>query len=82
MKSSNTKTVGEFSITAGVVSGPAEYMREQGNAKLRSIESGADVVFNTGIMLSPDIETAVLVSLQTNYAGWKGARMMRRLRSR
>lgn len=69
--------VGRFKLDTetGTVTGPAEYMREAGNARLRSIEAGTDVVFNAGAGgLSPSPEVALLVSLQTDFAGWKGSR--------
>lgn len=72
------KKVGQFEIRDGALYGPAEYMKDQGNAKLDRILAGRDVVFNVGVTRSPDIETAVLVSLQTNYAGWKGTRELLR----
>lgn len=68
------KRVSRFTIDDGIISGPAEYMNEQGNAKLDRILSGGDTVFNMCAHLSPDIETAVLVALQTDFAGWKGSR--------
>jgi len=72
------KTVGQFTFNTetNVVEGPAEYMREQGSARLERIMSGNDVVFNMGVTRSPDVYTAVLVSLQTDYAGWKGTRQL------
>ena len=38
----SSKTVGRFTFNAedGTVSGPAEYMREQGNARIAQIERG------------------------------------------
>ena len=71
-----TKTVGRFTITDGALTGPALYMEEQGNAKLDRILSGKDQVFNLSSYLSPDVETAVLVALQTDFADWLGAREM------
>jgi hypothetical protein len=76
-----TKTVGRFSFdyATGTVSGPADYMRKQGNARLRSIEQGQDVVVKMGYQLaqdrgeSPDIITLILVSLQTDFAAYLGA---------
>ncbi len=70
------KTVGEFTYDeqTQTVAGPALYMEEQGNERLDRIMSGDDVVFNMGCTRSPDVITAVLVALQTNYAGWKGTR--------
>lgn len=80
--------VGAFVYEDGSVTGPAEYMREQGFARIRKIEAGEDVVFNIGVgrgtpagswlqadgPQSPSPEVALLVSLQTDYAGWKGAK--------
>ena len=65
-------TVGRFSLEGGVLSGPAQYMEEQGNAKLDKILAGKDTVFNMTAHLSPNAETAVLVALQTDFAGWLG----------
>ena len=68
------KTVGKFTIDmeASIFEGPAAYMREQGNAKLDAILDGVDTVFNTVAHLSPDLETAILVAMQTDYAQWAG----------
>ena len=72
------KTVGEFSIDTdtSTISGPAAYMRERGNDRIDRIAAGQDTVFNAGCRFSPDMYTAVLVSLQTDYAGWKGSRQI------
>jgi len=72
------KTVGQFTIDTETceITGPAAYMEEQGNARLKAILAGEDVVFNMGATRSPDVFTAVLVSLQTDYAGWKGTRQL------
>ncbi len=67
-------TVGEFIYEDGCISGPATYMQEQGDARLQQILSGHDAVFNMSAHYSPNIETAILVLMQTDYAGWKGAR--------
>lgn len=74
----NEITCGAFTYNTetNVVSGPAEYMKEQGNARLDRILAGQDVVFNMGCTRSPSVEMAVLVSLQTDYAGWKGTRQL------
>ena len=66
------KQVGKFTIESGVLSGPAQYMQEQGSAKLEGILAGTDVVFNASLTHSPDIETGILVAMQTDYAGWLG----------
>lgn len=71
-----------FDPATGEVSGPAAYMREQGFDRLRKIESGHDTVFNFGASgASPSAEVAMLVSLQTDYAGWVGARQFESLRA-
>lgn len=67
-----TKQVGVFTIENGTLSGPAKYMAEQGNQKLARITSGEDVVFNASLLHSPDVETGILVAMQTDYAGWLG----------
>ena len=36
--------------------------------------AGDDAVFTMTCHLSPDVETAVLVRMQTDYAGWLGLR--------
>lgn len=70
------KTVGQFHIEDGALFGPAEYMRQQGNAKLDGILAGTDAAFNLCAHLSPDVETAILVAMQTDYAGWLGAQQL------
>ncbi|MBW2168852.1 MAG: hypothetical protein JRG69_06270 [Deltaproteobacteria bacterium] len=72
----STITCGAFSYntTTNEVAGPAAYMAERGSARLERIMSGNDVVFNMGCTRSPSVEMAVLVSLQTDFAGWKGTR--------
>ncbi len=70
------KTVGRFYIEDGALYGPALYMQEQGDAKLAGILAGTDTVFNMTAHYSPDLETAILVALQTDYAGWAGARQL------
>ncbi len=68
---------GTFTIDEeGHLYGPKQYMEEQGNAKLRKILDGKDEVFNMTAHLSPDAETALLVHMQTDYAGWLGFRQM------
>ncbi len=71
-----TVKVGKFELTDGVLSGPAQYMAEQGNAKLARILAGEDVVFNVGLSRSPSVAIALLVALQTDYAGWLGLKQV------
>ena len=68
------KTVGRFTYDpeTQTVSGPAQYMRDQGNAKLAAICAGRDEAFNLSAGYSPDVVTAILVALQTDFAGWLG----------
>lgn len=68
----NAMTVGQFTIEDGRLSGPAQYMADQGNALLDRVLAGNDTVFNMSAHLSPSVECAILVRLQTDYAGWKG----------
>ncbi len=56
----------------GILCGPRDHMDERGNALLDSILAGEDTIFNMIADQSPDVETVVLVRLQTDYAGWVG----------
>ena len=71
-----TVTAGRFTIDGDAITGPGDYMREQGNAKLDRILAGNDTVFNMTCHLSPSIEIAICVALQTDYAGWLGFKQM------
>ena len=66
------KKIGAFIIKDGQISGPADYMKEQGSALLQKILKAKDEVFNMTCHLSPDVETAIGVRMQTDYAGWHG----------
>ncbi len=66
------KTVGRFTLGDSVLSGPRDYIEAQGNGLLDKILAGEDTIFNMTAHQSPDIETAILVRLQTDYAGWLG----------
>ncbi len=66
------KTVGQFSMEEGILAGPRDYMEQQGNALVDKILAGEDAIFNLTSGQSPDLETALLVRLQTDYAGWLG----------
>jgi hypothetical protein len=67
-----TKTIGSFTLADGILSGPQDYMIERGNALTDRILAGEDTIYNLTASQSPDVETAVLVRLQTDYAGWLG----------
>ena len=68
-------TCGRFTLDpdTGTLTAPAQYMREQGDARLAAITAGRDAAFNMSAHLSPSIEIAILVALQTDYAAWAGA---------
>lgn len=70
------KTVGRFSYdeVTGKMSGPEEYMNTRLGGRLEKIYAGQDTVFNMGLMQGNDAITAALVSIQTDYAGWKGTK--------
>lgn len=70
--------VGEFEYNPerNSIVGPKEYLDEQGEALLKRIAVGDDLLFNVTAHLSPDAMTAVLVRLQTDYAGWVGMRRL------
>ena len=69
-------TVCRFSLEDGILTGPAEFMAEQGNELVDKIAAGDDPVFNMTCHLSPNVELAVLVRLQTAFAGWLGQRQL------
>ena len=68
------RSCGQFSMEDGVLSGPRKYMEEQGNALVDKILAGEDMIFNMTSGQSADVETAILVRLQMDYAGWIGFR--------
>ncbi len=72
------KTVGPFSMEEGILAGPREYMEEQGHALVDKILAGEDAIFNLTADQSPDVESAILVRLQTDYAGWLGYKQTER----
>lgn len=71
-------TCGRFTLDDNTVTGPGEYMIERGNALLDAIEAGDDTMFNLTAHLSPSAEMAVLVRLQTDFAGWLGQQQLLR----
>ncbi|MCL4499037.1 MAG: hypothetical protein M1335_02175 [Chloroflexi bacterium] len=72
------KICGRFTLEDGILCGPRDYMEEQGNALLDRILAGEDTIFNMTSDQSPDIETTILVRLQTDYAGWLGLKQAER----
>ena len=68
-------TVGSFTYNLdGTISGPATYMQEQGSAWLAQINAGnVPMVVREGYRHNGgNVELAILVGIQTDYAGWKG----------
>ena len=71
----SSKTVGRFTFddADGTISGPAEYMKAQGFARIARINEGALSEADRRIIAAaPDAVTGILVALQTDYAGWIG----------
>jgi hypothetical protein len=73
-----TITCGRFSYNQETceVEGPGDYMADKGLALIDSIMAGNDVVFNMTADRSPSAEMAVLVRLQTDFAGWRGVQQI------
>lgn len=72
---STTTTVGEFTYDSNHSSilGPAAYMRSADYAEcMASIKAGTNHTFQACLEHSPSFEVALLVTIQTNYAGWHG----------
>ena len=80
----DTITVGQFTYNfeTGQVAGPEAYMRAEGIDLLRRIEAGSDVVFLMNPYALSHPERSILVSLQTNYAGWIGLQSFNDMRER
>jgi hypothetical protein len=72
----------EFDPATGTLTGPAAFMRSDDYAEwLARFNAGDDVVFRTGAAgASPSPEVAMLVSVQTCYAGWHGREVFNRMR--
>ncbi|HPA19661.1 MAG TPA: hypothetical protein PLU30_18075 [Verrucomicrobiae bacterium] len=71
------QTCGRFSYdpATGAITGPAEYMQSESCARrMAAITEGRDAVAGFGYSQHGDVIKAVLVSLQTDYAAWKGMR--------
>jgi hypothetical protein len=75
-------TVGEFTYNAAEngITGPAEYLDQQGAALVEQILDGNHAGFNAcvqaGQFSSADPIRGLLAYLQIDYAGWKGARQL------
>lgn len=76
-------TVGRFTFDSETseISGPADYISsEQYKALIKSIEAGVNHTFRAGLEYSPNVETALLVTIQTDYAGFAGMRQFNAMR--
>jgi hypothetical protein len=76
-------TVGRFTFDSATneVSGPAEYIRSAEYRQLiASIEGGTNHTFRAAMEHSPSFEVALLVTIQTNYAGWHGMETFNKMR--
>jgi len=83
MTNTSPTTVGAFTFDPAdsSVSGPADYIRSDDyRACVRSIENGTNHTFRAAVEHSPDVVTALLVTIQTNYAGWHGMQIFNRSR--
>jgi len=75
--SDTTTTVGAFSFDSATseVTGPADFIRSADYRRcIAAIEGGTCPTFRAAVVHSPNVETALLVTIQTVYAGWKGMR--------
>lgn len=77
-------TVGRFTYNpaTGQITGPADYMRDHGLDRIDRIERGADPAFGRIAEHAPDIATAILLTLQTDYAAYRGANEFHQRRAR
>ena len=73
---SNSKTVGRFTYDSadGSIQGPKAYIGERFDAVMNGIYAGRSTVFNFATAQGSEPAAAILVALQTDYAGWKGTR--------
>lgn len=77
IEAAGPQTCGRFSYDpeTGAISGPAEYMQSESySRRMAAITEGRDAVTSFGYAEHGDVIKAVLVSLQTDYAAWKGMR--------
>lgn len=71
--------VGEFTLdeATGAVAGPKGYMEERFSEFFERLKRGGCPTFEFGAAGgSPSVEVALLVAVQTDYAGWRGQKQM------
>lgn len=68
--------VGQFAITPdGAIIGPKEYLESEHFARLKEeIESGNHPVLRAALAAGQGVENAVLVTVVTDYAAWRGTK--------
>ncbi len=65
--------VGSFAIQNGTFSGPLNYLEDRGYLLLDAILEGRDEGYNRIVPTSPNVETAILIRLQSDYEVWIGS---------
>lgn len=79
-KAEPEQSVGAFRFVDGSVEGPAEFMAEAGERLLARAEAGQSAVVNYAVDSGVPPVKAILVALQTEYAGWLGMKRFETLR--
>lgn len=80
---STITTVGRFTFDTATseIQGPADFIRSDDYRRcIASIENGTNHTFRAAVEHSPTFETALLVTVQTCYAGWQGMETFNRSR--
>jgi len=75
--------VGSFTFdpATSTIQGPAAYMRSAEYARcIAAIQDGTSHTFRACTEHSPSFEVALLVTIQTDYAGWHGMETFNRAR--
>lgn len=75
IRQATARTVGRFTYdpATGMVQGPADYMHgDSYRRRMAAIQAGTDTVAGFSYSQNRDVVSAILVSLQTDYAAWLG----------
>jgi len=68
-----------YNAATNSLEGPADYMADKGDAKVARMLAGTDAGFNALLACAPtgsDPVMILLVALQTDFAGWLGAKQL------